>query len=235
MTKFSLISLALLVGVGATAVACSSDDDTTTTTGGTGGSGGSTAGSAGKGGSGGSTAGSVGKGGSGGSTVIGGAGEGGAGGAAPTQSLCDKYGGTDAIAQVMSVDVIPAIANDCKINVFFTSLSTADFKHVGECLTTQVQELFGCDGVTYGGSKDSSGATCRSMKVAHTGLGISKGDFDALLGDVVAGLTKAGVSASDIAAAAPALLNMESDIEEAPASSTLTQDMCVAGAGGALP
>lgn len=230
MTRFSLYSLILLGGVGAVAVACSSSGDDSSATAGAAGVAGKAGSSAG--GSGGSTAaggkGGTAAGGKGGSTAAGG--EGGA-----TQTLCEKYGGTANIAKVMNDDVIAAIAGDCKINTFFTSLSPADFTHVHDCLTTQVQELFGCDGISYAGSKDSKGVVCRPMKQAHTGLGISKGDFDALIGDVVAGLTKAGVSSGDIGAAAPALLGMESAIEEAPANKGNTQDMCAGGAGGATP
>lgn len=129
-------------------------------------------------------------------------------------TLCQKYGGADVVKSVVQNQVIGAIAEDCRINTFFTSLDAASFTRVGDCLTTQVQELFGCEGIMYQGAEASNGLRCRSMAEAHEGLDISKGDFDALIEDVVAGLTAAGVAPEDIAAAAPALLGMEPDIIE---------------------
>jgi hypothetical protein len=127
--------------------------------------------------------------------------------------------------------VIGQIAADCRINTFFTSLSEDYFTRVNDCLTIQVHELFGCDGITYTGAKDSNGSECRSMADAHAGLGISKGDFDALIEDVVAALQAYNVEEADINAAAPALLGMESDIVE-DSSTDNTQAVCGGGAGG---
>ncbi|MFO0747774.1 MAG: hypothetical protein U1F43_19230 [Myxococcota bacterium] len=91
---------------------------------------------------------------------------------------------------------------DCRINTFFTSLTPTELDHVVQCLSIQVEGLFGCEGVSYAGSKDSNGVACRSMVEAHTGLKISQGDFDALIEDVVSGLSAAGVAEADINAAA---------------------------------
>src|SRR5690606_9929570 len=66
-------------------------------------------------------------------------------------SLCAKYGGADNVASVVQNQVIGAIAGDCRVNTFFTSLSEDAFTRVGECLTIQVQELFGCEGIVYAG------------------------------------------------------------------------------------
>lgn len=141
-------------------------------------------------------------------------------------TLCQKYGGADVVKSVVQNQVIGAIAEDCRINTFFTSLDEASFTRVGDCLTTQVQELFGCEGIMYQGAEASNGLRCRSMAEAHEGLDISKGDFDALIEDVVAGLTAAGVAPEDIAAAAPALLGMEPDIIESD-SVEYTQLACL--------
>lgn len=146
--------------------------------------------------------------------------------AATEQSLCAKYGGADAVASVVNTNIIGTIAADCRISTYFTDLTPQVFQHVGECLTIQVQELFGCDGVSYVGAESSLGSQCRSMADAHQGLGISKGDFDALIEDVVTGLTEAGVSADDIGAAAPALLGLEGDIVEDTTIDN-TKAMCV--------
>lgn len=130
------------------------------------------------------------------------------------QSLCDKYGGASAVAGVVSDHIIAAFAADCRISTHFTELDAQTFTHVGECLTIQVQELFGCDGIHYAGAESSVGRECRSMVEAHQGLAISKGDFDALIEDVVSGLSEAGVATEDINAAAPALLAMQGAIVE---------------------
>lgn len=145
---------------------------------------------------------------------------------ATEQSLCDKYGGADAVASVVSDNIIATFVADCRISTHFTELGADLLQHVGECLTIQVQELFGCAGIHYEGAQSSFGSQCRSMVEAHQGLGISKGDFDALIEDVVTGLTEAGVSADDIGAAAPALLGLEGDIVEDTTTDN-TKAMCV--------
>lgn len=149
-------------------------------------------------------------------------------------SLCAKYGGAANIATVVQTNVIGEIAADCRINTFFTSLSENEFTRVNDCLTIQVQELFGCSGITYEGSKDSNGKVCRSMVDAHRGLLISDGDFMALIEDVVAGLQDAGVAQADIDAAAPALLGMQADIVEKDGVDDPTKLMCAAGGSGGM-
>jgi hemoglobin len=148
------------------------------------------------------------------------------------ETLCAKYGGKDNVASVVQTQVLGAIAGDCRINTFFTSLSADGFTRVSDCLTIQVQELFGCEGIHYEGSEASNGLACRSMAQTHAGLGISTGDFDALIEDVVAGLGEAGIEEADIMAAAPALLGMKGDIVEVDDDEGATKDMCGGGAGG---
>ncbi len=205
---------ALLLGalvVPLSLVGCSDDEES----GGSGGSGAVSSGGSGtSGGSGGSSAGSGGSGGSGG-----------------TASLCAKYGGATAVAGVVKDNVFPAIAGDCRISAWFTSLTPNTQTHVLECLTIQTQEVFGCEGVTYAGSS-SSIAPCRSMADAHANLGISDADFDALVEDVAAGLTEAGVEATDIQAAAPVLLGLKNDIVE-DTSGANTKAACAASGGAA--
>jgi hypothetical protein len=150
----------------------------------------------------------------------------------PAPSLCAKYGGAGVVDSVVKNQVLGAIADDCRINVFFTSLTSDGLTRVADCLSIQVQELFGCEGVVYAGSEASNGLACRSMADAHLGLGISAGDFNALIEDVVAGLTAAGVEAADIGAAAPALLGMQDDIVEDSDEGT-THMMCTVSDAGA--
>ena len=150
--------------------------------------------------------------------------------AAP-QTLCAKYGGPAAIASVMKTQVYDAIGADCRVNAFFTALSRDATLRVGDCLAVQAQELFGCPGVVYAGSMASNGLPCRSMTAAHAGLNISAGDFDALIEDVVAGLTEAGVEPDDIALAAPALLGLQPEIVSDDSNAKPSSDVCDADGG----
>ncbi|MCC6622656.1 MAG: hypothetical protein IT385_15445 [Deltaproteobacteria bacterium] len=137
-------------------------------------------------------------------------------GRAEGASLCDEYGGPGVVSTVVQDLVIPEIAADCRVNQYFLALPPEALGHLAECLTIQVQELFGCEGVVYAGATDARGRACRSMAEAHAGLQLSKGDFDALIDDVVVAMTKAGIAEEHIAAAAPALLGMEGDIVAQP-------------------
>ncbi|MFO0747775.1 MAG: hypothetical protein U1F43_19235 [Myxococcota bacterium] len=62
------------------------------------------------------------------------------------RTLCQKYGGSSVVDGAITTKVIPAIAGDCRINTFFTSLSADGLNHVVECLSIQAQGLFGCKG-----------------------------------------------------------------------------------------
>jgi hypothetical protein len=146
------------------------------------------------------------------------------------QTLCDKYGGADNIAKVIAEQVVPEITMDCRIQGFFAELPSDHVTRLVECLSIQAQELFGCEGVTYAGSSASNGLPCRSMEEAHENMGVSKGDFDALVEDVVAGLSAAGVEEADIQVAAPALLGLESEIVEGQAV-TPSEPMCTDDGG----
>jgi hemoglobin len=145
-------------------------------------------------------------------------------------TLCAKYGGADAVASVIKNQVIGEIAADCRINAFFTTLSQAGLTRVSDCLAIQAQQLFACPGVTYAGASATNSLPCRSMSEAHAGLGVSEGDFMALIEDVAAGLGSAGVEEADIAAAAPALMGLKPDIVEDTATEP-TRAGCDAGAG----
>jgi hypothetical protein len=150
------------------------------------------------------------------------AGTGGSEGDGGATTLCDKYGGKAGVQGAVAA-AVDRVAGDCRINTFFTTLEPAQLTHVVQCLTIQSQELFGCAGVTYLGSRDALNVPCRSMTEAHRELNISAADFDAFIEDVVAGLTTAGVSAADINAVAPTLLDMKPTITRADAGAGLTQ------------
>lgn len=150
---------------------------------------------------------------------------------------CERAGGAAAVASVIYDKVNPAnpdtlvgtFAGDCRINSFF-AVPKAALDHVGECLAIQVQELFGCEGVTYAGSQSSTGRECRDMKTAHIGLQISQGDFDALIEDIagfVQPLVDAGVLTNEeFGAAAGVLVGMGPDIVEQTAVSEPTKEAC---------
>jgi hypothetical protein len=151
---------------------------------------------------------------------------------AGASSLCAKYGGAGVIKGAITQHVIPTIAADCRVNGFFASLSNDQLTRLSDCLSIQAQELFGCEGITYAGAQASNGLVCRSMTAAHAGMGISGGDFDALIEDVVTGLGAAGVEQDDIGAAAPALLGMKEDITET-SDEQPSAPMCSDDDGGA--
>jgi hypothetical protein len=145
-----------------------------------------------------------------------------------TASLCAKYGGPASVHAIVGEQVLGRIAADCRIQAFFAGLTPAGMIRVRDCLSIQVQELMGCNGVHYAGAFASNGLECRDMHKAHIGLGIGSADFDALLEDVVAGLEAAGMERADIEAAAPALLALKATIVETEATSA-TRDSCNAG------
>lgn len=138
-----------------------------------------------------------------------------AGADAGPQTACQKYGGASVIDTVVQKNLVTKIAGDCRISKHFTDLVVGNdasrLTHVSECLSTQVQELFGCPGVKYAGSKDKAGVVCRDMVAAHASAPnkIAQKDFDALIEDVVATLTEAGVESADINAVAPTLTSTE--------------------------
>jgi hypothetical protein len=129
-------------------------------------------------------------------------------------TLCAKYGGAPGIERAIKQHVLEELASDCTVGLHFTMLPANRLARFGDCLTYQAQELFGCPGVRYAASKSPNGLPCRDMRAAHAGLGLSTGDFDAVMADVAGGLLKAGVSQDDIATVAPALLRLEAEIVE---------------------
>lgn len=157
-------------------------------------------------------------------------------------NICLTVGGGDAAKGAAGIDgvidqAIGKIAADCTISTFFTSLPPAQLAHVGECLKTQVKELFGCPNVKYEGSKDSKGAVCRDMKTAHAGLGITEKDYDALIADLVSVIPAAVKSHPDFPGIAAALTaakekdgTLKNVIIENKASTSNSQSICDGGA-----
>jgi truncated hemoglobin YjbI len=121
-------------------------------------------------------------------------------------SLYDRLGGAAGINTVITDFVVNRVLQDSKINGYFLN-STVDGGNVIRCLNLQV-------GSATGGKEVYPAPGCRDMKAAHKGMGVSKVDFDDLVGHLVAALTAAGVSAGDISAIAGVLLPMQADIVE---------------------
>lgn len=122
--------------------------------------------------------------------------------------MYQRLGGATGINTVITDFVVNRVLQDPKINGYFLN-STVDGGNVIRCLNLQV-------GAATGGPELYPAPGCRDMKESHKGLGISKVDFDDLVGHLVAALTAAGVSPADIGTIAGVLLPMQADIVEDP-------------------
>jgi hemoglobin len=101
-------------------------------------------------------------------------------------------------------DFVNRAATDPKISSFFadTAKDPKRLKKFEENLVDQICQASGGP-CTYKG---------KDMKAAHAGMGITSGDFDALVGDLVAALDKAGVKPENKNALLGALGPMKGDI-----------------------
>lgn len=148
--------------------------------------------------------------------------------APPEPTLCEKYGGYPTVEKV-AFDIVGTLAADCRINAFFTSLTAAKIKHIGDCVTKQLAVLTKCPDIKY--DVDSNGETCRDMKASHHGLGIRAADLDAFVEDVTLTLKADGVEKADIDAMLAPLAIYKNDIvtNSAPGAA---KDMCASDGGG---
>ena len=116
------------------------------------------------------------------------------------KSLYDRLGGQPAITAVVD-DFVGRVAADPRINGKFAN---TDIPRLKMLLVEQI-----CQG---------SGGPCtytgRSMKATHDGMGVSSGDFDALVGDLVASLNKFKVPEREKNELLGVLGPMKSDIVE---------------------
>jgi hemoglobin len=137
--------------------------------------------------------------------------EGDASGADAAATLYDRLGGVAGI-QAKLTQFVGIVMLDNRINGYFLN-STLDGTKFVTCLTLFVGKLTG-------GPQEYPNAQlgCRDMKTAHTGLKISKSDFDALAEDMVMALVAAGISSADIAGIAGGLGPLVGDIVEDPSS-----------------
>jgi hemoglobin len=122
-------------------------------------------------------------------------------------ALYKSLGGKKAITAVVDL-FVGNVAADTKINSFFKA-DVADPKKLAHFKMELVNQI--CQAA--GGPCKYTG---KSMKEAHAGMGITSGDFDALVGDLVAALDKAGVKPEDKMALLGVLGPMKPEIVEKP-------------------
>jgi len=128
-------------------------------------------------------------------------------GQAPTtnKSLYDRLGGKGAIIAVVD-EFVGHVAADTRINSFFANAASNPdrLKTFKMHLVNQICE--------------ASGGPCKytgkDMKRAHMGMGVSGGDFDALVEDLVWALDKLQVGKTEKSELLAALGPMKSDIVE---------------------
>lgn len=116
----------------------------------------------------------------------------------PQKSLYDRLGGKPAIQAVVD-DFIGNVAADNRINGFFAK---TNIPRLNMMLVNQICE--------------ATGGPCkyegRSMKAAHTGMGLSDADFNALVEDLVKSLNKFNVPEREKKELLTALAAMRGDI-----------------------
>jgi hemoglobin len=119
------------------------------------------------------------------------------------KSLYDRLGGKGAIVAVVD-EFVARVAADKRINAFFaaTAGDPARLKAFKGKLVDQICQ--------------ASGGPCKytgkDMKTAHTGMGVSGADFDALVEDLVGALDKFKVGAQEKEQLLGALGPMKTDI-----------------------
>ena len=121
-------------------------------------------------------------------------------------SLFDRLGGNDAITAVVD-DFVATCANDSRINAKFAKSDIARLKAM---LVDQVCEATGGP-CTYSG---------RDMAETHKGMGITAGEFDALVEDLVSTLDGFSVPAGEQAELLALLGPMKADVVEIDTSET---------------
>jgi hemoglobin len=122
--------------------------------------------------------------------------------AAPPPSLYDRIGGKDGVAAVADIFAKNLVA-DPRVNKLFKK-SKDDLEHFKAMLGDQICELAG-------GPCQYTG---KSMKDAHKGMGITDGQFDAVVEDLKLALDEKGVSEQDKSELFAAIAPTKADIVE---------------------
>ena len=124
------------------------------------------------------------------------------------RSLFDRLGGKSAITSVVE-DFVARAAGDARINSKF---GRTDIPRLKSMLIDQVCE--------------ASGGPCRytgrDMKTTHTRMGVTTGEFNALVEDLVATLNKFGVGKKEQDQLLGVLAPMKNEIVEVDSSKTGT-------------
>lgn len=131
---------------------------------------------------------------------------------ASSQTLFEKYGGAPTIAKVVD-DAVAGLLADPVTAPFFAGVGQPGNdspQRLKSCLRLQFTAVFGGP-ATYPGRNDR-GDTCVDMTAAHRNLGITGPVFDRFVTDLAAALKADGVSDADIAAVAPVLTGLKSQI-----------------------
>lgn len=119
------------------------------------------------------------------------------------KSLYSRLGGKKAITAVVD-EFVNNVAGDNRINKFFAD-TAKDPKRLAKFKGNLVDQI--CQ---------ASGGPCKykgkDMKTAHKGMGISDGDFSALVDDLVKALNKFNVGANEQKELLGALGGMKGDI-----------------------
>jgi hemoglobin len=123
-------------------------------------------------------------------------------------SLYERLGETAAITAVVD-DFVARCASDDRINAKF---ARSDVPRLKKMLVDQICEATGGP-CTYTG---------RDMRTTHDGMGVTAGEFDALVDNLVATLDAAGVGAAEKDELLGALAPMRSDIVEVESPETGT-------------
>jgi hemoglobin len=124
------------------------------------------------------------------------------------QSLYDRLGGKDAIVAVVD-DFVARCAGDDRVNAKF---GRTDIPRLKKMLVDQVCEATGGP-CTYTG---------RDMKETHTGMGVTKGEFDSLVEDLVATLDQFNVPKPEQQELLGVLAPMQPNIVEVESTETGT-------------
>ena len=123
-------------------------------------------------------------------------------------SLYDRLGGKDAITAVVD-DFVARCAADERINGKF---ARTDVPRLKTHLVDQVCAATGGP-CTYGG---------RDMRTTHSGMGVTAGEFEALVGNLIATLDQFGVPEAEKGELIGALAPMRGEIVEVESSETGT-------------
>jgi hypothetical protein len=116
---------------------------------------------------------------------------------APTSlPLCEKMGGYAGV-QGVAQGALTRLKADCRIGPWFTNLDADAQQHLAECFETFLASSAECKNggnpILYNGSKDSRGVACRSMRIAHQNMGLSRDDQRAFTEGVIGAMSDKGI------------------------------------------